>query len=224
MNTNYGELEHLLGYGFQNQGLLELALTHRSYASPNNERLEFLGDAILGMVIAKTLYERFPESSEGQLTKMRSFLVKGQTLAKVAVELKLGDFIRLGVGELKSGGSRRDSILENTCEAVIGGIYLDSDLSITREVILPWFESRIETLKETNLSPQDAKSQLQEILQGKGLDLPRYEVLKTEGKEHEQTFTVMCYADDLSLSAEGVGKNRKAAEQEAAAAVLSLLE
>lgn len=212
-----------LGYQFNDMAHLELALTHRSYGSFNNERLEFLGDSILGMIIAKELYFRFPQSSEGQLSKMRAFLVKGRTLSQVARDLNIGQCLRLGVGELKSGGVDRDSILEDTCEAIIGAIYLDSDLDTCRSVILKWFSDRIESLSETDLSPQDAKSRLQEALQGKGHDLPIYEVVKTEGKEHAQTFYVKCSVPVFEIEAEGYGKSRKAAEQNAAESVLKLI-
>lgn len=224
MYKQYHELCDDLGYQFKNQDLLILALTHRSFEAPNNERLEFLGDAILGLIVARLLYHKFPESPEGQLTKMRSYLVKGHTLSQVARDLKLGRFLKLGVGELKSGGVERDSILEDTCEAVIGAIYLDSDLKTTQAVVLKWFEDRIEALAETDLSPQDAKSKLQECLQGEGHDLPTYELLRTEGKDHEQTFYVSCAVPAYDLLCEGVGRSRKSAEQEAAAACIEGLQ
>lgn len=229
-NPDYSRLYERIGYIFKNPDFLDLALTHCSYQSPHNERLEFLGDSVLGCAIANILYERFPECSEGELTRMRAFLVKGPTLCALAEELKISEFLKLGVGELKTGGRQRESILENSLEALIGAIFLDADFESIKSVIASWYESRLAALnldQDLNIglnSPKDAKSRLQEYLQKLGLDLPTYEVIHIQGKDHEQIFTVQCRVKkdlkDLKglevLEVQGVGSTRKSAEQEAA--------
>ncbi len=211
-----------LGYEFTDIKLLNQALTHRSAAKKHNERLEFLGDAVLGLVIAERVYEKFPNSPEGKLTRMRSNLVKGETLAKIARELELGDLIKLGPGEMKSGGRRRESILADAVEAIFGAIYLDSGLAKTSATIDKLYEKRLHAL-DPNLQIKDSKTQLQEFLQGRQLELPDYNVIDIKGKDHAQTFTVKCDVNALSLSEIGVGRSRRIAEQESAKLILESL-
>jgi len=221
-NTNYKLLYKKIGYTFKESANLELALTHRSFKQTHNERLEYLGDAVLGLVVADELFRRFPKQPEGKLTRMRSTLVKGDTLALVAKEFELGDFLLLGSGELKSGGFRRSSILADTVEAIIGAIYLESGLEICHPLILDWFKSRLDAL-DPEAHPKDAKTLLQEHLQGKKLPLPLYSVTKIEGKDHDQNFTVECQISSLSKSVVGRGSSRRKAEQNAAKAAYEKL-
>jgi len=216
------ELARRLGHGFSDPALFELALTHRSCGKRNNERLEFLGDSILNFVIAEALYTRFPEAREGQLSRLRARLVKGETLSEVARELGVGDYLRLGSGELKSGGFRRDSILADAVEAIIGSIYLDSGLEVARGFILRWFEQRLENLN-LNETLKDSKTRLQEFLQSRRAALPQYELLSVEGEAHAQTFHIRCQVELLSQPTDGVGSSRRQAEQEAAQAALNVL-
>lgn len=216
------KLQKRLAYQFTDPALLKLALSHRSVDGPHNERLEFLGDAILSFIIAELLYVRFPKAEEGHLSRLRASLVKGETLAEIAHELSLGSYLRLGPGELKSGGARRASILADTLEAIIGAVYLDGDISRCRELVLSWYQERLQNLS-LNDAVRDSKSCLQEYLQARALSLPNYEVIKTEGAEHCQTFFVKAEIDDLNLNAEGVGVSRKQAEQEAAKHLLHIL-
>ncbi|MDU0354387.1 ribonuclease III [Paraglaciecola aquimarina] len=211
----YLSLYKRLGYTFEQTSNLVQALTHRSANKVHNERLEFLGDAILGMVIAKALYQRFPKQPEGKLTRMRSSLVKGDTLAEVAREFELGELLLLGPGELKSGGFRRDSILADAVEAIIGAIYLEAGMETSEELILDWFAQRIEALDPDAVSKDD-KTRLQEFLQGKKQPLPIYEVTDIKGKSHDQTFYVSCTAHGLKEPITGVGNSRRKAEQKAA--------
>ncbi len=209
------DLSRRLGYAFNDPSLLELALTHRSCGKRNNERLEFLGDSIVNFVIADALFQQFPQAREGQLSRLRARLVKGETLAEIARELNLGDYLRLGSGELKSGGFRRDSILADATEAVIGAIYLDSDLETCRGFIHRWFRERLEEL-DLNESLKDAKTRLQEHLQSRRLALPEYELVAVDGEAHSQTFFIRCHVAGLSVASEGEGNSRRQAEQEAA--------
>ena len=207
-------LGNRLGYQFARADLLDLALTHRSHGSRNNERLEFLGDSILGFTISAALFEKFPEGREGQMSRLRAQLVSGETLAKVARELALGECLRLGEGELKSGGHRRASILADAVEAIIGAIYLDSGLEAARERVLAWFEPRLQSLSlET---AKDPKTRLQEWLQARQKPLPDYTVVEVAGEEHSQQFVVECRVSGLSEPAKGVAGNRRAAEKAAA--------
>ncbi len=215
--TDLGQ-QHLLsqlGYVFQNQQLLEKALTHRSCGSDNNERLEFLGDSLVNTFIAEALFQRFPDLKEGQLSRLRSSLVKGETLAELAREFNLGDCLRLGEGELKSGGFRRSSLLADALEAVIAAIYLDSDFASCRQCVLNWFSSRLENLNPEE-APKDPKTQLQELLQGKGLPLPEYSVISADGAAHQQTFTVTCRVSLLPDDVVQKGSSRRSAEKAAA--------
>lgn len=215
-------LQRRLGYQFADRGLLELALTHRSAAGSNNERLEFLGDSIVNHVIAETLFHRFPRVREGDMSRMRAALVKGDTLASVARELEFGECLKLGSGERKSGGHRRGSILADALEAVAGAILLDSDYATCRACLLRWFASRLEQLEDGD-AEKDPKTRLQEFLQGRGNPLPSYELVSVEGEDHRQQFEVTCQLRRPALSVSGSGSSRRKAEQAAAAAALDNL-
>lgn len=216
------ELARRLGHDFSDVSLFELALTHRSCGKRNNERLEFLGDSILNFVIAEALYAKFPAAREGQMSRLRARLVKGETLSEIARELGIGDYLRLGSGELKSGGFRRDSILADAVEAIIGAIYLDTDMDRVRPFILGWFQSRLDSL-DLNESLKDSKTRLQEFLQSRRESLPKYELLSVEGEAHAQTFHIRCDVAMLNEPTDGVGNSRRQAEQEAARAALESL-
>ena len=204
------------GYQFKHRELLEQALTHRSFSrSANNERLEFLGDSVLNLIISNFIYRRFESASEGRLSRIRASLVKQETLARVAREIELGDHILLGGGELKSGGFRRDSILSDALEALIAAIYLDSDYGQAEKTVLHLFDNLLQAV-DVESSLKDPKTQLQEYLQGRQKPLPLYEVIQTNGKSHDQVFTVSCELSDLDLQSEGKGSSRKKAEQQAA--------
>jgi ribonuclease III len=215
-------LEKELGYQFQRIPFLEQALTHRSFGASNNERLEFLGDAILTFVIADALYEKFPTADEGQLSRLRARMVRGQTLAEIAREKSLGDYLVMGSGELKTGGFARDSILADALEAIMGAIYLDSDLETVRNIMLAWFKERLESLSLDH-SQKDSKTLLQEFLQARKASLPAYDVIQVTGKAPHEVFVVACRSDLLDGVAEGRGANRRIAEQMAAAHALKLL-
>jgi len=215
-------LERALGYQFSDPGLLEQALTHRSAGKRNNERLEFLGDSILNHVIAEALYQQFPAVREGSLSRMRSSLVKGVTLAEVARELNLGDAIVLGSGERKSGGQRRDSILADALEAIAGGILLDGGYDEVRACLLRWFGDRLSAMSEAS-DDRDPKTRLQEYLQGRGLPLPKYALVSVEGDEHEREFLVACRLQKSGIETRGEGSSRRGAEQAAAEAALVCL-
>lgn len=198
-------------------------MTHRSARGLNNERLEFLGDSILGLVIARALYEKFPKATEGQLSRMRASLVKGETLAEMATELELGECLFLGSGELKSGGFRRSSILEDAIEAVIGAVERDGGLQAAQDLVLHLYKQRLDEV-DLDASTKDPKTRLQEHLQGQGKALPVYEVVRISGDTHDQTFVVSCSIEDLSKPAQGKGGSRRKAEQAAAQKVLDTLE
>jgi ribonuclease-3 len=210
-----------LNYRFRDPVLAQLALTHRSIGKPNNERLEFLGDALLGAIIAEMLYEAHPKASEGELSRLRAQLVNGQALALVARELELGDELKLGPGELKSGGFRRDSILADAFEALVAAVYLDAGFEACREVVRGLFGERIAALRR---SSKDAKTRLQEWLQAGGWPLPQYELTASHGEDHAKTFDVSCaISEPLPVQAEARGVSRRAAEQDAAETVLNQL-
>jgi ribonuclease-3 len=215
VSNKLDRLERKIGYSFSNQDLLVLALTHRSLGGRNNERLEFLGDSILNFVAAEALFERFPQAREGQLSRLRARLVKGVTLAELAKGFDLGEHLRLGSGELKSGGFRRESILADTTEAIIGAIYLDSGMDAARERILVWLASRIDSLTLVD-NNKDPKTRLQEYLQGQHSELPQYEVVDISGEAHCRTFRVECRVELMTGKTFGVGNSRRLAEQEAA--------
>lgn len=216
------ELERRIGYNFRNHELLFQALTHRSASENHYERLEFLGDSILSVVIAEQLYFRFPKSPEGDLSRMRATLVCGTMLAKVARNFELGKFLKLGPGELKSGGFRRDSILSDAVEGIIGAIFLDSDMQTARAIVLQWYTPLLDNIKPGD-NQKDAKTRLQEFLQGRQFDLPLYEVEATEGQAHNQRFTVSCTVALLAEPVIATGTSRRKAEQTAAAKAIELL-
>lgn len=211
------------GHVFRDPALLTQALTHRSAGTPHNERLEFLGDAILGALIAEALYAQWPVADEGTLTRARAELVRESSLAAVARELDLGARLVLGPGEMKSGGHRRDSILSDALEAVFAAVYLDSDLDTCRRVVLPLFDRTIAALASGRVA-KDAKTRLQEWLQARQQALPSYELLGETGEEHAKTFLVRCVLVSAGVAGEGQGSSRRAAEQQAAEAVIALLE
>ena len=211
------------GYQFNSKELLDQALTHRSHSrSVNNERLEFLGDSVLNLIISNFIYRCFESASEGRLSRIRASLVKQDTLAEVAREIGLGDHIHLGGGELKSGGFRRASILSDALEALIAAIYLDSDYLQAEKVVLRLFDDLLQAV-DVGSSLKDAKTRLQEYLQGQQKSLPRYQVVQTSGKSHDQVFTVSCELGDSGLCSEGKGSSRKKAEQLAAHNILQML-
>lgn len=213
-----------LGYQFQQEELLKQALTHRSVSQRRNyERLEFLGDSLLGMIIAKYLYCRFPNEKEGRLTRMRATLVRQEALAKIAKDLQLSKSLILSVGELKSGGHNRESILADVVEAIMAAIYLDSgQLEVLEKVILKWYAPYLEEIEPSD-QLKDPKSRLQELLQGKKQPLPLYEVTHIEGDAPNQHFTIQCQVQGLPIIT-GEGASRRFAEQAAAAEILNLLE
>ena len=208
-----------IGHSFNQENLLRQALTHRSHSALHNERLEFLGDSVLNCTIAHALYETFPQLPEGTLSRMRANLVKQDTLAGIAVQLKLGDYLLLGEGELKSGGFRRPSILADALESIFGAVFLDAGFDAARRVVIRMFEPVIASI-DPKASGKDAKTQLQEWLQGKRYSLPEYKLAGTRGEAHDQVFIVTCAIPALDISTQGQGKSRRAAEQEAALAVL----
>jgi ribonuclease-3 len=212
-----------LGYAFTDSDLLEKALTHRSSPGPNNERLEFLGDAVLAFVIADCLYRRFPQAAEGVLTRLRASLVRREALAAIARELGLGEHVRLGGGERKSGGWRRDSILANTLESIIGAVYLDGGMDRCREFVLRLFSSRLEGLSPTEPS-KDPKTSLQEFLQARRRPLPVYSVVAETGEDHDRMFRVRCLIEDSGQSVIGEGRSKRSAEQSAASQALELVQ
>ncbi len=215
-------LSQKLGYTFKKPSLLVQALTHRSAKGAHNERLEFLGDSILGFVIAEELYAKFPKENEGDLTRMRSSLVKGVTLADIARDFGLGEYLILGPGELKSGGHRRDSILEDAVEAIIGAVFLDADLETCKTLVLGWFSKRLKQIKPGQ-EQKDPKTRLQEYLQGRKIALPLYEVIDTKGQSHNQEFTVRCTTSEISIPVVTKGTSRRKAEQSAAKKVLEII-
>ncbi len=226
MKNNPHDLARLtkkLGYSFKKTELLIQALTHRSAKGCHNERLEFLGDSILGFVIAEALFEQFPSHDEGDLTRMRSSLVKGVTLAEIARDFNLGECLILGPGELKSGGHRRESILEDAIEAIIGAVYLDSNINCCKQLILSWFAKRLSVIKPGN-EQKDPKTRLQEYLQGRKIALPSYEVIDTTGQSHNQQFTVRCITPIINKEVIAKGTSRRKAEQAAAEQILMLIE
>jgi len=204
-----------LGYPFRDPALLRQALTHRSHSTPHNERLEFLGDAVLNCTVAALLYERFPRLAEGDLSRLRANLVNQDTLSRIATSMDLGSQLRLGEGELKSGGFRRPSILADGLEAVVGAVFLDGGFDGAAELIGRIYTPLLEEL-DTAAPGKDPKTLLQEYLQGRRLPLPHYNVVGVSGEAHEQQFQVECVVADLGIRALGEGSSRRAAEQGAA--------
>ncbi|MBP9722998.1 MAG: ribonuclease III [Gammaproteobacteria bacterium] len=215
-------LEQKMGYCFNNQKLITQALTHRSYSEQNNERFEFLGDAILGAVIAQELYNKFTYASEGELSRLRSSLVNADTLNIVAGEFEISKYILLGEGELRSGGLQRVSILADCVEAIIAAIYLDSDFETCKQIVLKWYNNKFNDPKIAEIS-KDAKTILQEWLQRRQYDLPVYTVISQTGNAYEQIFVVKCTLNKLNITTEGDAKSRRKAEQTAAARAMDLI-
>lgn len=222
MTADFSLLEQKIGYKFKDLTHLKHALTHRSMGAVyNNERYEFFGDALLGVVISRHLFEKFPDADEGKLSRMRSSLVKETTLAEMANTIHLGDFLILGAGELKSGGFRRSSILADAMEAMICAIYIDSNhnLNLLDDVLTSWFTSRLDSI-----SPEvqkDSKTKLQEYLQGRRLPLPEYKLFNVVGDNHKQSFTVTCRVSMFDELFTGIGTTKRKAEQDAASKVLA---
>jgi ribonuclease-3 len=204
-----------IGYQFKNAALLTQALTHRSFASNNNERLEFLGDGALNFIIANQLYIRFSKLPEGDLSRLRAHLVKESTLSEIAFGLNIGDVLKLGEGELKSAGWRRPSILADALEAIIGAVYMDGGFSATETLVLKLYEEKLANI-DPKIIDKDAKSQLQEYLQGKKIELPDYNVVSVDGEAHAQIFKIECIIEKLNITAIGEGTSRRTAEQHAA--------
>lgn len=216
------KLERRLDYQFNDAALLEQALTHKSHGSVNNERLEFLGDAVLGYVIAHELYVHYDDLAEDALTQMRANLVRKESLHQVALALKLGDYLRLGVGERKSGGRERASILADALEAIIGAVRLDGGVEAATGLVLALFAEKIADAAAEEF--KDAKTRLQELLQSRKLELPVYTVTQTSGSEHRRSFTVSCEVADYSLVTSAEGRSRRDAEKAAASAMIDRLQ
>lgn len=223
MKSSFADLQASLGYVFQQARLLEQALTHRSFSATHYERLEFLGDSVLNLAVSSLLYERLDRQTEGDLSRIRANLVKQDTLHALALSLHLPEHLRLGEGEVKSGGRQRPSILADALEAVIGAVYLDGGFDPAQQLVRRLFA-------DVDLSPgqsaqgKDAKTALQEWLQGRKMKLPVYSVVGTQGEAHQQIFDVICEVTEWSSRAQGQGPSRRAAEQAAAAAMLALLK
>jgi ribonuclease-3 len=212
-----------IGHVFARPELLAQALTHRSAGAPHNERLEFLGDALVNLFVAEALYRHWPKADEGALTRGRAELVRESALAPIARALELGEPLTLGPGEMKTGGHRRDSILADALEAVVAAIYLDADFPTCRSVVMPWFAAAMEALPPPNKVGKDAKTRLQEWLQGRQKPLPVYELVAEGGEDHAKTFRVTCTLSQPPLLSEGEGSSRRSAEQAAAEAALAAL-
>lgn len=221
MVPEYSRFYNILGYNFKDYTLLIRALTHRSKTKKNYERLEFLGDSVLSFVIAEVLYKQFTDLAEGKLSQLRSKLVKGTTLAQLASSLKMDEYIILGASE--QGGHKREKILEDVFEAVIGAIYLDSDFATVKKVILKWYQPIISSINLDTIKVKDSKSKLQEILLQNALSLPEYSIETIDGKDHEQQFTVVAVSKDLNLRVKAQGTSRKKAEQKAAEKMIEML-
>jgi ribonuclease-3 len=216
-------LERRIGHRFKDPALLAQALTHRSFGSPHNERLEFLGDGVIGCVVAEELYGRFPDVPEGKLHLLKVSLVRETALAEVARNIELSEFLKLGAGEASSGGAGRPSILADAMEAIYGAVFLDGGYEAVQRVVRRTFDERLARL-DPGKSPKDAKTRLQEMLQGRREKLPEYRVVSTEGETPRQVFKVECVAAGLGLRATGSGASRRSAEQQAAGNLLKLLE
>nr|WP_229799525.1 ribonuclease III [Vogesella fluminis] len=212
-----------LDYSFSRFELLRQAVTHRSFGAPNNERFEFVGDSILNYTVARMLFDHFPKLSEGELSRLRANLVNQSTLAEIAQQLKLGDYLYLGEGELKSGGFNRPSILADAVEAIFAAISFDTDFMAAERVVRRLYQERVAAI-DPSKHAKDAKTRLQEALQARRLSLPRYSILSQSGEAHEQSFRVQCDLAELDIITTGDGVSRRGAEQQAADAALLLLE
>jgi ribonuclease III len=208
-------LADITGYSFSNAGLLRQALTHRSFGVPHNERLEFLGDGVLNCVVAAVLFERFSQLPEGELSRLRASLVNQQSLFEVAQRIGLGSELRLGEGELKSGGAQRPSILADALEALIGAVFLDGGFAAAHALVLHLFEGQF-AAADPQAVGKDAKTLLQEFLQARRIALPQYSVIATAGEAHDQSFRVECAIPELNIRTQGEGSSRRSAEQVAA--------
>jgi len=222
-NAELLSLIQRLDYSFKDETLIFEALTHRSASSNNNERLEFLGDGVLNFVIAAELFQKYPDIQEGDLSRLRACLVNGDSLADVARELDLGNHLKLGSGELKSGGFRRSSILADAVEAILGAVYCDSGFDACRMLILRLFKDKLINIPDPE-SLKDAKTRLQELLQSRRIALPVYNILKVSGKAHSQTFLIECRIDELECATQGEGRSRRKAEQIAAELAFELMQ
>ncbi|BEV71464.1 MULTISPECIES: ribonuclease III [unclassified Paludibacterium] len=220
--SRFRRLSEALQYVFRQPALLRQALTHRSFGSPNNERFEFIGDSILNYTVARMLYDHFPAQTEGELSRLRANLVNQNTLAEIAHELKLGEYLYLGEGELKSGGFNRPSILADALEATFAAVSFDADFAAAEQVVRGLYAERIRSIDPTKHA-KDAKTRLQEALQAQKLALPKYRILEQNGEAHEQWFRVVCDLGELAIESTGEGGSRRAAEQQAAEVALDLL-
>jgi ribonuclease-3 len=218
----YQRLQQRLGYEFRDGALLQLALTHRSYGAQNNERLEFLGDSILNFIIGEALFLQFVEAREGQLSRLRAHMVKGKTLAEIGRDFNLGECLILGEGEMKSGGHRRDSIIADAVEAIIGAIYTESGIEVCRARVLDWYAARLQSISLDDVD-KDAKTRLQEYMQSRQQPLPEYVVVETAGEAHAQVFTIECRVGPGNKVGRAQASNRREAEKQAAAQVLRAL-
>jgi len=222
VSFEFERLERALGHHFQDPSLLRQALTHRSFGHPNNERLEFLRDSILNCVVAMALFDRFAELREGEMSRLRASLVCQDALHRIATQLGLGDCLRLGEGEMKSGGSRRPSILADALEAIFAGVFLDQGFAAAKAVIERLYGPMIAAI-DPRVAAKDPKTALQELLQGRKLPLPTYTTVKVHGEAHAQEFEVMCEVNPLNLRTTGRGPSRRAAEQQSAELALAQL-
>jgi ribonuclease-3 len=223
MTVKLQKLEKILGYRFKDRNLLNLALSHRSFSSRNNERLEFLGDSVLGVVVTEFLYQKFPDFQEGKLSPMRSSVVRAESLAEVGTDLNLGSYLLLGAGEQKSGSHRRNSILGDTVEAIIGAVYLDSGMESVKLCIKRWFKTFLDNSLNVT-SEKDAKTALQEWLQQRGKTLPDYELIDTGGQPHSRLFTVRCKIDAVESAMTATSSSLRRAEQLVAELLIKELE
>ncbi len=223
-NVQLTKLTQTLGYAFKNETLLKEALTHRSAGTPHNERLEFLGDAVLDLVIANTLLKRYPNHKEGALSPLRAMLVKGETLASLAQNLGLGEAIFLGPGEIKTGGATRQSVLANALEALFGAVFLDGGFQPAEKLILTIYQTPLQQLDTEALFEKDSKTALQEYLHAKKVPLARYSLIDAKGAAHEKLFSVMCEVSTLNRTTKAAATTRKKAEQLAAKAMLDALK
>lgn len=223
MVNNLENLQQSLAYHFSNPELAQLALTHRSANAAHNERLEFLGDSLLGFIVAQTLFTLNPQATEGELSRMRSALVNKNALATAARKLGIGEYLQLGTGEANSGGSDRDSILADTVEALIAAIYLDGGIDPCTEFVKKISESKL-AVDTAETEQKDAKTRLQEFLQAQGKNLPKYKVVEISGPAHEQLFHISCNLESLGTEAKGTGSSKREAEQAAAKKILDAIE
>ncbi len=222
-NAALSSLIQQLDYTFKDETLLIEALTHRSAGSKNNERLEFLGDGILNFVIANELFQNYPDIQEGDLSRLRACLVNGDSLADIARELDIGSYLKLGSGELKSGGFRRSSILADAVEAILGAVYCDGGFGSCRALILRMFKDKLTNIPDPD-SLKDAKTKLQELLQSRRIALPVYNIVNVSGKAHSQIFLIECRIDEFDCATQGKGRSRRKAEQIAAELAFKLMQ